>query len=468
MNPKFFTTILVYTAFSFSSFSQIKLPALFSDNMVLQQNSEITVWGWAEPSEKIKIVGSWSSSDTITSTADNRAKWVAKIKTSNAGGPYTLTFLGSNRIELQNVLLGEVWICSGQSNMEWSVNRGVQDGEKEAAYANYQRIRFLQIPKIGAETPQQDFKASWSVCTPSTMRNFSAVGYFFGRELMRNLNVPVGLIMAAWGGTNAEVWIEKTCVEKDPTLYENRIVEEFEWGPAAPGIAWNSMINPLIPYSIAGAIWYQGESNCAKPNHYCKLMQALIEKWREDFGNQFPFYWVQIAPYDYGENVKAYLIREQQSKMLSMPNTGMVVISDLVDDIKNIHPKNKSDVGKRLAKLALNKTYGIKNGEVVSPMLKSVTFENIMASITFSNASDGLICKTKSPERFFVAGDDQEFFPGEAKIEGNSIVIFSKNVKNPVAVRYCFDNTSLPDVFNTAGLPLAPFRTDTWSDFKFK
>jgi sialate O-acetylesterase len=387
---------------------------------------------------------------------------MAKIKTSKAGGPYTLTLMGSNRIELQNVLLGEVWICSGQSNMEWSVNLGVKDGESEAANAIHKNMRFFQVPKIGAETPQQDFKASWSVCTPSTMRSFSAVGYFFGRELMQGLNVPVGLIMAAWGGTPAEVWIEKVCVEKDPTLYENRIVEEYEWGPSAPGIAWNSMINPLIPYSIAGAIWYQGESNCAKPNYYGKLMQTLIEKWREDFGNQFPFYWVQIAPYDYGENVKAYLIREQQNKMLSIPNTGMVVISDLVDNIKNIHPKNKTDVGKRLAKLALNKTYGIKDGDFESPMLKSFAFENNKVSINFSNALDGLTCKTKTSERFIVAGDDKIFFPGKAIIEGNSIVVFSKMVKKPVSVRYCFDNTSLPDVFNKAGLPLAPFRTDTW------
>jgi sialate O-acetylesterase len=463
MKKRFFTTLLALAAITATSFSQIKLPGIFSDNLVLQQNSEVVVWGWAGPAEKVKIVASWNSSDTITATTNNQSKWMAKIKTVKAGGPFTLTFTGSNRIELQNVMLGEVWICSGQSNMEWSVNHGIKDGEAEAAKANHPNLRFFHVPKIGSETPQDDCKATWSVCTPETMRSTSAIGYFYGRELMQKLNVPVGLIISAWGGTPAEVWLEKERVEKDPVLYSNRYDKEYEWWPGAPGITWNAMIHPLVPYGIAGAIWYQGESNSSKPIHYAKLMQALIDNWREAFGKQFPFYWVQIAPFEYGDiNEKAYLIREQQTNMLSIPNTGMVIVSDLVDNVKDIHPKNKTEVGKRLATLALNENYGIKAGEYKNPMFESVVFGDGKIMISFTNAADGLTCTTKSPEKFMVAGENQVFMPAQAKIEGNSVVVFSKYVKIPVAVRYCFDNATLPDVFNKAGLPLAPFRTDSW------
>jgi sialate O-acetylesterase len=442
--------------------AKITLPAVFTDNMVLQRNSQAAVWGWGNAGEKVKIVASWSSKDTVVVIAQNNAAWHTAIKTIEAGGPYTLTIIGSSTVTLRNVMLGEVWICSGQSNMEWSVNAGISQGEEEAALANYPNIRFFHIPKTGADYPQQDCKASWSVSTPQTMRATSAVGYFFGRELHKNLDVPIGLIISAWGGTPAEVWVQKELIENNPMLKASAYDDGAAWWPSAPGTTYNGMIAPIIPYQIAGAIWYQGESNRYKPESYALLMRTLIESWRKDFNKDFPFYYVQIAPYAYDAKGKGYLVREQQAKTMEVPNTGMVVVADLVDDIKNIHPKNKLDVGKRLAQWALVETYGKNVGAHKSPMYESMQVEKNKIRIKVANAVNGLKAITQVIPHFQIAGEDRKFVEARAEIKGNEVLVYNKSVKNPVAVRYCFNDTSIPNVFNKEGLPLAPFRTDEW------
>ena len=460
---KILLTLLILSTFSVSTFAKIILPSVFSDNMVLQQNSEVAIWGWADAAETVKIVTSWNSKDTVKVKADNSAAWRTTIKTIGAGGPYSIRILGSSNLELKNVMLGEVWICSGQSNMEWSVNHKIINGEEEAAKANNPNIRIFHVQKIGAHYPQQTCNASWSVSPPETMRATSSVGYFFARELQQKLNVPVGIIVSAWGGTPAEVWIEKSRIENSPELNKAKNNEKRDWWPNDPGVLYNSMIAPVVPYGIAGAIWYQGESNRGNYPVYSLLMKTLIENWRSDFKKDFPFYQVQIAPFDYGANGRSERIREQQELVTkTVPNTGMIVVSDLVDNIKDIHPRNKVDVGKRLANYALAETYKQNIGAYKSPMYESMKVEKGKLRVTFSNVVTGLKSTGKTPVKFLIAGDDQNFVPAVAKIEGATVVLSSKQVKTPVAARFCFDDTSMPDVFSTEGLPLAPFRTDIW------
>ena len=454
--------VLVLSFFTINMYGRIILPSVFADNMVLQQNSEVAIWGWSDPGETIRIIASWNK-DTVKVKADNSSKWTTSIKTIAAGGPYSIQILGNGKVQLNNVMLGEVWICSGQSNMEMSVNWKLINGEEEAAKAANANIRIFHVEKTGAQYPQQNCNASWAVCSPESMRASSAVGYFFARELQQKLNVPVGIIVSAWGGTPAEVWIEKSLVENNPMLNKSKYNEHFDGWPGEAGTTYNSMIAPIVPYGIAGAIWYQGESNCGNYPIYSLLMKTLIENWRADFKKDFPFYFVQIAPFAYGEKGTSEYLREQQDlASRTIPKTGMAVISDLVDDIKDIHPKNKHDVGKRLAAYALAETYKQNMGEYKSPFYESMNIEKDKVRIRFSHATEGLRCTGKSPVKFMIAGEDQKFVPGTAKIEGNEVIVSSKLVKAPVAVRFCFDDTTMPDIFSANGLPLAPFRTDQW------
>jgi len=455
-----YISILLFTP---GAFAEIELPAVFGDNMVLQQRTEVAIWGWGWPGEELKIVGSWNSSDTATAKADNKAYWQASLKTGEAGGPYTLTILGSSTITLENVMLGEVWICSGQSNMEWSFNHNILNAEEEVANADYPDIRIFLIPKIGDDHPQRDCKAGWAECSPTTVRPTSAVAYFFARELHQKLDIPVGIIVSAWGGTPAEVWMRKELVEDDPELKEGSgKIPEYPWWPNLPGIAYNGMIAPVVPYGLAGAIWYQGESNTHSPDTYAKLLRTLIESWRKDFGRTFPFYYVQIAPYTYDPETKAFLLREQQVKAMGTPNTGMVVISDLVHDVRDIHPVNKQDVGKRLANWALAETYGVSGIAYKSPLYKSMEIEKGKIRIRFENAENGLVCPDKKITHFRIAGEDRQFMDAEARIKGNDVIVYSKQIKQPVAVRFSFDNSSIPNLFSTEGLPVSLFRTDNW------
>lgn len=444
--------------------AEVRLPAIIGSHMVLQQKSMVHLWGWCNPNEKITINTGW---DTITTlaTGTSGAKWKVSLQTPAAGGPFTITIKGGNTVVLEDVLIGEVWMCSGQSNMEMNINWGLTQYAGEVANAANASIRFFQVPKATADYPQDDTRGAWVVCTPDEMKRFSAAGYFFGRKLQQELQIPVGLINSSWGGTDTEVWTPRALVENDSMLgpAAAKIKPANGW-PVAPGLTYNAMIYPYTGLAIAGAIWYQGESNVGTAASYRQLFTTMITAWRQAWQKDFPFYFVQIAPYTgYGtDNISGALLREAQTKSLSLQGTGMVLTADLVDDIKDIHPKLKKEVGVRLADYALAETYGKKNQAYKSPMYKSMKIEKDRIRIYFDNADGGLVSKKAAPAGFFIAGDDRKFVAAQAKIEGNTLVLWNAVVKTPVAARFGFSNAAMPDVFSKAGLPLNLFRTDDW------
>jgi sialate O-acetylesterase len=455
-------TFLITCIAVLSSNAQIRLPALFTNNLVLQQKSEASVWGWGDPGSEIRVTGNWGN-DTVKTMVSNDAKWLVKLKTPGAGGPYRLFILGNDKVVLENVMIGEVWICSGQSNMEWSADSRINNAEEEIKNANFTDIRLFHVKKAASENRQENCFASWEVCSPATMHSFSAIGYFFGRHLYQNLNIPIGIINVSWGGTPAEVWVKKELVERDPLLneYAGRL-KEYNWWPKKPGTVYNAMIAPLIPFSIAGVIWYQGEGNAETSESYGKLFETLIENWRNDFGKAFSFYYVQIAPFAYGPQSKAAYIREAQLQSMEIPRTGMVVVSDLVDNIRDIHPRNKQDVGKRLANWALAETYGVKGLTYRHPVYESMKVEKNKIRITFANADNGLIARGDDLTCFEIAAADKTFYPARTKIERNTVLVWAKDVKIPVAVRFSFSNDDIGNLFSQEGLPAVPFRTDSW------
>ncbi|GAL86585.1 hypothetical protein MYP_3815 [Sporocytophaga myxococcoides] len=434
--------------------------------MVIQQNTEIPIWGWAGPTQDIQIQVSWDTT-IIQTKVSNTSLWKASIKTPSAGGPHTITITaGAEQKLLENILSGEVWLCSGQSNMEWNMNSSA-DGGPYLEQINDPLIRLFQVPRSAASTPQLKGEGNWKPCNGEPLRWFSAVAYYFGKTLNTELKVPIGLIHSSWGGTPAEVWVPKDIIDSDSLLKgaaDKQCGIDRPWCPSAPGMAYNSMIAPLIPFKLAGIIWYQGESNVEYPYSYKLLIEKLVLNWRKDFQSELPFYYVQIAPYSgYGTNMNGVLLREQQSKLLEFPKTGMVIISDVVENIKDVHPRYQRPVGERLARLALEETYHFKTISAKSPSFKSMKIENGKVKITFINASNGLISKQgKELKGFIIAGSDKQFYPAKAVIENNTVTIFSPKVRKPVAVRFEWANDALPNLFNKEGLPVSSFRTDEW------
>lgn len=442
--------------------AQIALPSVFTDHMVLQRNSEVPIWGWGDASATVKVVGSWFPKDTVSAVVQPDGSWKVMLKTDEAGGPYTIDVLGNGSKKINNVMLGEVWLCSGQSNMEWSPVSNINNRDEEISLADYPDIRFFHIPKRGAATPQNNCDAEWAVCTPETMKNASAVAYFFGRKLQQNLGVPVGLVVSAWGGTPAEVWTPEEAVLNDEELKAAAPTKTFPWWPVESGKLYNQMIHPLIPYRLAGTIWYQGESNHEQYATYGRLLKTMIESWRKEFDTNFPFYLVQIAPYVYNaEGNTPALLREQQEWVSKqVPETGMVVVSDLVNNINDIHPTDKQNVGLRLANMALGKHYKQISKGYVSPTFKDIAFNRNKAVLSFYDAESGLVCREKQVTGFKIEGEDGLIVDAKAEIKGGFIVVSSPQVKKPKAVYYCFDEATIGNVFSKDGLPLAPFRTN--------
>ena len=463
MKRTIFTTLfcLLFVINSLITTAAVRLPSILGSHMVLQQQSEVKLWGWSAPAEKIIIKTSW---DTITykTTSGSSAKWIQKIKTPAAGGPYTITINESTTLE--DVMIGETWVCSGQSNMEWSGDQGLKQCLDEMPNATNQKIRFFYVPKSTSENLQENCAGSWKVCSPEEMKHFSAVGYFFGKKLQQELNVPIGLINSNWGGTAAEVWTPKDEVENDPELSQAaKKIGAADWWPNLPGLAFNAMINPITNFEIAGVVWYQGESNSGTASTYKPLMTKMINAWRKAWQKEFPFYFVQIAPFSgYGNLNVCALLREAQTNCLSIPKTGMAVIPDLVNDLKNIHPVNKIDVAARLANIALAETYGKIGLNYKYPMYKGMKNEKDKIRITFDYADNGLMAKDKTITEVYIAGDDHQFQPAMAKIDGNTLVVWNKTIKAPVAVRFGFSNTATPNLFSKEGLPVNLFRTDNW------
>lgn len=456
--------IIVLTTLFFVSvsYANVRLPAILSSNMVLQQQSNVKLWGWAGPAEMIYITTSWNNkTDSVKASRD--ANWQLMVQTPAAGGPYTITFKGNNTITLDNVMIGEVWILSGQSNMEMNEQWGLPDVRAELPVCANKNIRFFYIPKTTATTPQDDTKAEWTLCDSNTLKPFSAVGYFFGKKLNADLNVPVGLINANWGGTPAEVWTPAELVNNDPELKASAAKQQpYDWWPFTPGATFNGMLAPITNFSIAGALWYQGEGNTIAPNTYGKLLTTMIDAWRKAWNKNIPFYYVQIAPFTYGNNYIGSIIREQQTKAMAHDNVGMVVVTDLVDDTTDIHPKNKHDVGYRLANWALAETYH-KSGIVYkSPAYRGMEIQKDKATLFFDNAPNGLMTKDKNITALYIAGADKIFYPATAKIENDKLIVSAKQVPQPVAVRFSFTNAGVGNLFSNEGLPVAPFRTDDW------
>lgn len=446
--------------------AQLRMPSLFSSHMVIQQNTEIPIWGWAGPNQDIQIQVSWDTT-IIQTKVSNTSLWKATIKTPSAGGPHKITIKAeSEKKTLENIMSGEVWLCSGQSNMEWHMDASA-DGKPYLEQINDPQIRLFQVPRSAASSPQMKGEGNWNLCNGESLRWFSAVAYYFGKTLNNELKVPIGIIHASWGGTPAEVWVPQDIIEPDSILKaaaNKQLDIDRPWCPSAPGTAYNSMIAPLIPFKLSGIIWYQGESNVEYPLSYKLLMEKLILNWRKDFHSELPFYYVQIAPCSrYGNNLNGVLLREQQSKLLEVPKTGMVVISDVVENVNDVHPRYKKPVGERLARLALEETYGFKNLSAKNPSFESMKIENGKIKITFNNASKGLKIKgDKVLNGFIIAGADKQFYPAKAIIKNNTVTLSSSKVKSPIAVRFEWRNDALPHLFNNEGLPVSSFRTDEW------
>jgi len=488
------------------AFADVKLPAVMSDNMVLQGGRKVPIWGWAEPGEKVKVKGSWQWFDTATK-ADKDGKWTVKIQTPKAGGPYKITIKGKNTIAVENILSGEVWVCSGQSNMDWSV-KASNNADQEIATAKYPEIRLFTVERKIAEQPQSDCKGDWVLCSPQTVGEFSAVAYFFGRQLHEELKVPIGLIHASWGGSPAEAWMSNNVLQSDPDYkpildrYKKavedypKVMEEYEHKLAvakeiaaeaktkgqklspepprpgnpvnnhAPSGLYNAMIAPLIPYRIQGVLWYQGESNVDRAYQYRKLFPAMIGNWRNDWGQgDFPFLFVQLAncgvvktePY---ENVWSEL-QEAQLMTLALPNTAMAVTID-IGDANSVHPKNKQDVGRRLALWAFAKVYGRKL-VYSGPIYESMNVKDNKIVLHFENNGSGLVARGgESLKGFAIAGADRRFVLADAQIDGDTVVVGSDKVGKPVAVRYAWAENPVCNLYNRDGLPASPFRTDDW------
>jgi sialate O-acetylesterase len=634
--------ILIFIFLTTLAFADVTLPKIFGDNMVLQRDRAITVWGWASPKEKITIE---LNKQKKTVTAGKDGQWTLNLEAESAGGPYTFVVRGKNTITFSNVLVGDVWVCSGQSNMEWPL-RNSNNAEEEIKNANFSNIRHFKVPNTVSSEPLKDMRGGdWKISSPETAGDFTAVGYFFARELTKEMNVPIGLINTSWGGTHSETWtsreafegseefktmiasmprlnldsvakaktaamlrqIEKsqgplttstTTIEtwkqsslddskwaqmRIPGLWENQlgdfdgivwfrktfqvsvadagkeavlelamiddtdetfvngikvggtnsynekrnykiepgIIKEGknviavrvndtgggggiygdpslvkitvggntqslsgQWGyrieslsntsssvgpNSYPTLLYNAMISPLIPYSIKGAIWYQGESNAGRAYQYRKAFPLMINDWREKWGQgDFPFYFVQLASFNAsnGDSKKGSSwaeLREAQTMTLSLPNTGMAVTTD-IGDPHDIHPRNKQDVGKRLAAIALSKTYG-RNNVDSGPLYKSAEVKGDKVIVSFTSTGGGLIAKDKYGYLggFEIAGADKKFVYAKAFIEGNTVVVFQDGVKQPVAVRYGWaDDASDSNLFNAEGFPAVPFRSDTW------
>lgn len=451
-------------------FALIRLPPIMSSNMVLQQNALATLWGWASPSERFVIISSWkSTADTVM--AANSGKWKAKISTPSAGGPYTITIKGRmNTLVLENILIGEVWICSGQSNMEMGNTPQIKN---ELPTSANDKIRFFTVAKTTSEYPQDHAEGLWVLCDEETLARFSAAGYFFGKKLHKELHVPIGLIQSTFSGTPVELWEPTEVIDSDPVMKEAATkIRDVTYRPNKPALIYNAMIYPISNYTIAGTIWYQGEGNTTRAHAYEKMFTGMIGAWRKQFGQDFPFYYVQIAPYTYESTYEAALLMEQQTRSLSYPKTGMVVITDLVDNVKDQHPKNKLDVGLRLANLALAETYkqNIPVQAYKNPMYKRMEINKGKITLYFDHAPNGFMIKgeEKKAAEFLIAGNDQNFLPGEIKLEKDRIVVSNKQISNPVAVRFSFSNTGMSNVANKEGLPVTPFRTDDWEVIPMK
>jgi sialate O-acetylesterase len=493
----------VFVLFAVAVSAEVKPSALFSDHMVLQSGVSVPVWGTAEPGEAVKVTLNGQSQST---TAGPDGKWMLRLSSLKTGGPYEMQIEGKNSLTIHDVLVGEVWLGTGQSNMSFTVSKkvasyaGMLDEEKEIAAANYPKIRMFTVKEKKSYTPKEDVIGEWKICSPETVPGFSAVGYLFARDLQQRLNVPVGILTVAYGASTSEAWIPREGVAADPQI--KPMLDRFDAledfykshpgvlaadappapqtingrsavrpGPMRdpvedqhePTVLFNGMMHPVIPYAIRGAFWYQGESivgGKAGVLLYPHVMETMVKQWRQLWGEgDFPFYAVQLSALKNVSNNP--MVREGQAQILSLPNSGLAVAID-VGDPDNVHPKDKAPVGERLTLIALATVYG-KKIEYSGPRYNSMKVEGSSIRIDFTHLGGGLVAKVGPLKWFQIAGADQQFVDAEATIAGDSIIVKSDKVAAPVAVRYAWDNYPFGcNLYNAAGLPAAPFRTDAW------
>ena len=475
---------------SFSLQADVRLHGLFTDNMVLQRNASVPVWGWGDEGEEVKV----SFRNQSVKTLVKGGKWMVHLGKLKAGGPNSLTVQGKNRIELKDVLVGEVWIASGQSNMEWPMSV-THNATNEIAKASNPQIRFYTVPKRKALQPTDTVPSSWQVCSPASARAFSAVAFYFGRDLEKALGVPIGLIHTSWGGSPAEVWMSEQALNGNPR-YKTEILDGYQSAASqhldaltkfntekaeakasgksftrnAPGAPWrptelyNGMIAPLIPFAFQGAIWYQGESNAGRAEQYRSLFPDMIRNWRKDWGQgDFPFLLVQLAPFlaiksEPSESSWAELREAQWLSTTVLPKVGMAVITD-VGDAKDIHPRWKEPVGARQALAARRTAYGQK---IVysGPEFRSLSVRGDNAVLRFRHTGSGLIAKGGELTGFTLAGEDHKFVKASARIEADTVVVSSPQISKPTAVRFGWADYPVVNLWNKEGLPAVPFRTD--------
>ena len=465
--------ILVFCILSAeSAFSKVVLPKLFTDNMILQQKEKVAIWGNSAINKNVVITTSWNNKKYST-TSDAKGEWKIAISTPRWGGPYTISFNDGEETTLSNVLIGEVWICSGQSNAEMPLAGWgkINNYKEEIEKANHPNIRLIQVEK-STSTQLLNMAAinnGWQPCTPSTIPEFSAIAYFFARNIQQHHNIPIGLIQTAYSGTPVEAWTSgaalKTVPEYDSLVDVISSKQGTPDNPHIPTVLFNAMVNPLVPYGIRGVIWYQGEANASRAHQYKTLFPLLINDWRKQWGKDFPFFFVQLA--NFKELQKApedsdwAELREAQLQTLSLPKTGMAVAIDL-GDVLDIHPKNKQGVGARLALIARAKVHKEKI-PYSGPIFKSYKVRDNQVIISFNHIHGGLQAKgSEQLKGFTIAGADQKFHWATATIKGNKIIVCSDAVKDPVAVRYAWAINPINNLYNKAGLPASPFRTDSW------
>jgi sialate O-acetylesterase len=492
-----------------AAIAEVKLPAIFGDHMVLQRNQRDRVWGWAEPGEEVTVT---IASQNRSVRAGRDGRWQVELEPMPAGGPLTMSIKGKNEIRLEDIMVGEVWVCSGQSNMEWAVGSS-NDADLESRAAKFPGIRLITVPKNGVQEPQSDFRGAWESCTPESVQGFSAVGYFFARQIHQILGVPVGLVDNSWGGSACEAWIRRDLMASDerytPLLerwaqtektydaakaaadYQEKLAA---WksadekaraegdqppprpqqpgnpltGNARPANIYNGMVKPILGYGIRGVIWYQGESNAPRAYQYRQMFPLMIRSWRDEWAQgEFPFYWVQLADYrdekpEPAESDWAELREAQTMTLKALPNTGEAVIIDL-GEAQDIHPRNKQDVGKRLARWALARDYEVPV-LYQSPSYRSMEKKDGKVAITFDSVGAGLRAfDVREVRGFAIAGADRKFVRAKAAITGKDTVeVWSEDVPDPVAVRYAWADNPVCNLQSREGLPATPFRTDDW------
>jgi sialate O-acetylesterase len=473
--PKSIAAALMLSVFGSPALADVKPASIFTDHMVLQQKADVAVWGWAKNNSLVTLIPSWDKKPYTVKT-DAQGKWKLKITTPKAGGPYEISISDGKVLTLKDVLIGEVWFCGGQSNMEMPMkgfkSQPVLGSNEMILKSANSQIRLYTVPRSSVTERQDNSKPSdWKVAGPEATSNFSATAYYFGKLLSEMLQVPVGLINNSYGGSTVEAWMSPELLTSFSEIKIPSKTDSIKEVSRTATTLYNGMLYPVIGYGIRGAIWYQGESNQGRPDRYEDLFPAMVKEWRKVWGmGEFPFYYAQIAPYRYvkswdmqsaGKLNSAFLRDAQRKSMVKIPNSGMAVLLDIGEE-RSIHPANKEKVGLRLAYLALGNTYDIKGFGYASPNYESMTVNNGVAAIRFTNVPNGLTSFGKPLGLFEIAGADKVFYPAKASVSGSTVNIASEAVPVPVAVRYAFKDFVIGDLYSNEGLPVSSFRTDDW------